>query len=131
MDHVNFIYEKHQEFDASDCTYSWCIINKKTRNGVDFSGIKYYDGNTAANSHGFFPYGFEFHRVPDDKYAVTSDDYCNVTLGACAHDGSSRWAMETLGKIDPCGSDDATIWQTLSHVYHSVFVKYSKEEEED
>lgn len=128
--HDKFLYIKHQVVVKNKTTYAWYFINKNTRQGVHFHGVKYsddYDNRhlMEPNRYGFQTYGIEAHfknPLYDNQLPLEN---CWVTQGDCYCSGSSLSAEEHLGHINP-DDDDYYIWLTL-HEFYQNWVDYAEE----
>lgn len=125
MDHKKFIYKKVQYLEDGCVIYIWYLINRKDRNAVQFHGNKTTKQDllmSLANRHGFFTYGIEYHSTKPLYLNHTPLDNCEITGGVCYCDGSSLYASERLGYVDPDNNNhEDDIWAVLHDTYKSRF----------
>lgn len=123
-----FIYKKVQVESEVSKDFFWYLIARETREGVHFHGSQYKDKarfdafNYSNNRYSFAAYGIEMHSIkPRYERQKPIEYYCEVVGGEnkCYCDGSSLQASERLGWVNPEGSDDTAIWNTLHEYFDS------------
>lgn len=114
-------YWKEQHFKGSDIYYYWYIADAK-RNGVHFHGVKSdkLSEFLSVNRYSFGTYGIEVHSVKAMYEGQTPISNCRVTGGDCYCDGTSLYAEERLGHVNP-DNCDAEVWGVLENFYDDKF----------
>lgn len=125
MDHQKFAYWTERHIEADSVLYFWYLVNRETKNGVHFHGIKYHPKflqehgqYIRVNRHNFSNSGIERHASKGS--GKPSQKNCRATTGDCWHDGTSLAASERLGHVNPDRADEE-IWSTLHGFYESWF----------
>jgi hypothetical protein len=128
MDHEKFHYWKEQVINSAEVRYLWYMQNKETRQAVHFHGSVYDQSSEfgkicarMANHFGFITMGIELHSptpLYEGQKPITN---CKVMGGECYIDGTSLYAREALGHINPNGGNDAQIWSVLGSFWRSHF----------
>lgn len=116
-----FKYWKEQHFKEGCVYYFWYIADQE-RNGVHFHGVKSEkpDQFGFANRHNFQTHGIEIHsKTPRYEEQKPIPD-CHVTKGDCYCDGTSLYAEERLGHVNPDNCDDE-VWHVLESFYRTHF----------
>lgn len=122
MFHDKFIYKKTQVLRDSHTVYYWYLIHKTLRNGVHFHGVRthdldeYFKSSFCDNKFGFNTSGIESHSKTQTYEGQTPIDYCEVTGGECFCDGTSLYASENLGHVNPDFCDEE-VWFHLHKLY--------------
>lgn len=115
-DYEKFIYEKKIIFRENTINYAWHLINKETREGMEFHGAY------CRSESNFFPYGIEMHKTSPFYAGQEPIDNCSITLGTCYCSGSSLLGRELLGHIDPENREhDAEVYDIL-HKYFDIWI---------
>lgn len=122
MNYEKFIYLKQQSFKDGYIFYYWYLIDKETREGVHFHGAKQLDLKeySSCNQYGFETYGIEKHSKEPVYEGQKPIKNCIVTCGDCYPDGTSLYASENLGHVNP-DNCDPQVWSELEYLYKSWF----------
>lgn len=131
MNYEKFIYKKMQIQQEKQTYYYWYLINKENREGVHFHGAKIHDLSNELftsyiNEYGFKTYGIEQHsKTPlyPDQEPVKD---CEVTCGDCYCSGTSLYASENLGDVNP-DNCDPKVWMELEYLYKEWFENHYEE----
>lgn len=121
-DFNKFIYKKVQIIQENYTYYYWYLINKELRNGVHFHGVKRHDSEEYFklpfnnNQYGFETLGIESHSKEPLYEGHKPIPNCDVTGGDCYCDGTSLYASEKLGDINPDKCDER-VWFELHYLY--------------
>lgn len=130
MNFEKFLHKKVQVEKEGYTYYYWYLINKKEKNGVHFHGAKQHDLETFFtegfnfnnNQYGFVTHGIERHSTKPIYEGQKPLKNCDVTGEDCYCSGTSLYASENLGHIDPDNSDNF-IWAELYYLYSEWFEK--------
>lgn len=137
MDYENFIYKKVKILQENRTYFYWYLIHKETRNGVHFHGCQYGQGYDckgitppwAMSEHGenrsrFTTQGFTTQGIEVHSKEPRHTEYKPLENYEVAAD-------RDLGFINPDGSDDDYIWNTLHDWFESQFRNVEKPQPED
>ena len=114
-------YWKEQRFNGGDVFYYWYIADSE-RNGVHFHGLRYERAREflRVNRYRFYTLGIGIHSKKAIYDGQTPISDCHVTGGNCYCDGTSLYAEERLGHVNP-DNCDAEVWHVLENFYDDKF----------